>query len=351
MKRSKSLPSMHSGIGATLATPVVSTGRLPAAISLDGVTLVRRTQEEMHYDLKRTVLRMVSGRAGRVRRRTVLGDVTLRIARSEKVGIIGPNGSGKSTLLKVIAGILSPTRGKVAVEGSLAPLIELGVGFDLELSLVDNILYYGVLLGHDEALVRAHVDDILEFAELSEHRNEPTKTLSSGMAARLSFAIATEFRPEILLVDEVLSVGDERFRRKCAARIDRFWDEHSTIVLVSHDMYTIERTCGRVIWMDKGRVRYDGPSDQAARRYLSTIPSAADFRGGDELIERAAMHTRGEVLVRGTSGVQTLYLIRDGHRHAVSTLEWCSVHDYDASDVLLVSDDVIMQVPEGDVLY
>ena len=238
---------------------VSETPAVPAAIVVDEVTLSRRTQQELHYDLKRSVLRLLAGHIARVQRRTVLKNVSLRIERGEKVGIIGPNGSGKSTLLKIIAGILMPSRGTVSVDGTIAPLIELGVGFDLDLSLVDNILYYGVLLGHSEDAVRAHADEILDFAELSEYREEPTKTLSSGMAARLSFAIATEFRPDILLVDEVLSVGDERFRRKCAARIDRFWDEQSTILLVSHDMLTVGRTCDRVIWLAGGEVHLTAP--------------------------------------------------------------------------------------------
>jgi ABC-2 type transport system ATP-binding protein len=192
---------------------------LPAAIVLDSVTLSRRTQEELHYDVKGSLLRLFQFRGRGARRRTVLQDVSLQVEHGEKLGIIGPNGSGKSTLLKIIAGILQPTSGTKTVDGTISPLIELGVGFDTELSLVDNILYYGVLLGHEEDLVRAHIDEILDFAELTEYRDEPTKTLSSGMNARLSFAIATEFRPEIILVDEVLSVGDERFRRKCQARI------------------------------------------------------------------------------------------------------------------------------------
>jgi ABC-type polysaccharide/polyol phosphate transport system ATPase subunit len=325
-------------------------GVMPAAIAVRDVTLVRRTQEELHYDLKRSALRLLSGRVGRVRRRTVLDRVSLRIEHGEKVGVIGPNGSGKSTLLKVIAGILAPTSGTAMVDGTLAALIELGVGFDAELSLVDNIIYYGVLLGHSEELVRQHVDEILDFAELAEHRHEPTKTLSSGMSARLSFAIATEFRPEILLVDEVLSVGDERFRRKCAARIDRFWDEHSTILLVSHDLFTVARTCNRVIWMDRGAVRFDGPAEQAANLYLSTIPSTANFRSGQDLVELAQANPRGEVVVQGTSGHPQLYLIRDGRRHAIVSPEWTVRHEYTGKDVVVVDDAVILQIAEGEIL-
>jgi ABC-type polysaccharide/polyol phosphate transport system ATPase subunit len=341
---------MRSAPSAPLAGDSPDAAESAPAISLQDVTLVRRTQEELHYDLKRSVFRLLSGRLGRVRRRTVLADVSLRIAHGEKVGIIGPNGSGKSTLLKVIAGILVPTQGRTSVDGTIAPLIELGVGFDGELSLVDNIIYYGVLLGHGEELVRAHVEDILAFAELSEHREEPTKILSSGMAARLSFAIATEFRPDILLVDEVLAVGDERFRRKCSARIDRFWDEHSTIVLVSHDMLTVARTCDRVVWLDAGHVRFDGPSQRAADAYLATIPTVLSFKRGQELLDLADAHERGEIIVRGKSGDAQLYIIRGGLRHWVASRAWCEQHGYGGDDVLLVDDDVIMQVGEGEIL-
>jgi homopolymeric O-antigen transport system ATP-binding protein len=341
---------MQSAPSLSLDRPPSAPASGAAAIRLDGVTLVRRTQEELHYDLKRTILRLLSGRSGRVRRRTVLEDVSLQIARGEKVGIIGPNGSGKSTLLKIIAGILRPTRGRVDVRGTISPLIELGVGFDLELSLVDNVIYYGVLLGHRESDVRAHVDEILDFAELEAHRDEPTKILSSGMAARLSFAIATEFRPELLLVDEVLAVGDERFRRKCSARIDRFWDEHSTIILVSHDMLSIARTCDRVIWLDEGRVRFDGPAQRAADLYLSTIPATSSFKRGEELLAAADAHARGELLVRGTSGSEQLYVIRGGRRHAIASPSWTVQRGYEGSDVVLVDEDVIMQIAEGELL-
>jgi ABC-type polysaccharide/polyol phosphate transport system ATPase subunit len=320
-----------------------------SAISLEGISLLRRTQEEFHYDFKRRILRMFEGQS-QSRRRTVLQDVSLRVARGEKLGIIGPNGSGKSTLLKVIAGILRPTTGAMRVRGTISPLIELGVGFDGELSLVENILYYGVLLGHEEREVRAHVNEMLDFAELSEYRDQPTKTLSSGMHARLSFAIATEFRPEIILVDEVLSVGDERFRRKCQARISRFWDEHSTILLVSHDMFTVSHMCERVIWMDHGHIRFDGPAAQAEQLYLSTVPSVANFRRGEEVIQSAEGHPRNEIIVRGVSGHPQLFLVRGGRRHFIATLEWCERHDYQARDVTLVEDSVILEIPEGDVL-
>jgi homopolymeric O-antigen transport system ATP-binding protein len=324
-----------------------------AAIELHDVAVVRRTQEELHYDLKRSVLTFLSGRISKVRRHTVLQGVDLRIEHAEKIGIIGPNGSGKSTILKIMAGVLAPTRGTVAIEGTLAPLIEIGVGFDPELTLVDNIVYYGVIMGHDERLVREHIDPILDFAELGSIRDQPTKTLSSGMSARLGFAIATEFRPDILLLDEVLAVGDERFRRKCAARIDRFWDAKSTIVLVSHDLSYIARTCDRAIWLDGGQIRFDGPAAVTAEKYLASVPATNAFNRGGELIALAAEVRRGEIVVRGTSPTEQgekVFLIRDGVRHWVNSDEWYLRAGYSWDDIIHVDDAVILEVPEGEAI-
>jgi ABC-type polysaccharide/polyol phosphate transport system ATPase subunit len=324
---------------------------MPPAIELRDVSLLRRTQEELHYDLKRTVLDLLAGRIRKSRKQTVLDRVSLSVAHGEKVALIGPNGSGKSTLLKIMAGILMPTHGTAVTEGVLSPLIELGVGFDPELSLVDNVVYYGVLLGYEEQRVRESVESMLDFAELGPLRDQPTKTLSSGMNARLAFAIATEFRPDILLLDEVLAVGDERFTRKSAARLDRFWDAHSTIVLVSHDLRHVERTCDRAIWLDHGMVRFDGSAAEAVQRYLQTVPGVNTFRGGDELIALARQHERGEIVVRGTSPTDQglkVFLIRDGHRHWVTSPDWYARTGYVWEDIIHVDDTVILEVPEGE---
>jgi ABC-2 type transport system ATP-binding protein len=324
-----------------------------AAIELRGVTLVRRTQEELHYDLKRTFFDLLRGRMRRARKRTILEGVSLRVERGEKIALIGANGSGKSTILKVVAGVLAPTRGSLRVNGTISPLIELGAGFEPDLSLVDNIVYNGVLLGHAEQTMYENVDPILDFAELREMRDAPTKTLSSGMSARLSFAIATQFRPDVLLLDEVLAVGDERFKRKCADRLERFWDAHSTIVLVSHDMTYIQRTCDRVVWVDHGVVRFDGPSAEGVRHYLDTVPAGAGFAHGEELLDAARRNPRGEIVVRGTSPTdqgRKVFLIRDGRRHWVTTPDWYDKVGYGWDDIVHVEDTVILEIPEGDVL-
>ncbi len=240
------------------------------AIDLNAVSLWRRTQEEFSYDLKKTILSLVEGKYRKPARRLVLDQVDLQVHPGEKLGIIGANGSGKSTLLKVICGILQPTTGSVQVQGKIAPLIELGAGFDLEISVLDNIILYGVLLGFSRKNMRRRAWSILEFAELQDYALTPVKALSSGMAARLGFAIATDVQPDILILDEVLSVGDESFKNKCKQRIDQFWDDHATVLVVSHDLYFVQQACHRVIWLDKGRIKDTGPASQVVEHYLST---------------------------------------------------------------------------------
>jgi ABC-type polysaccharide/polyol phosphate transport system ATPase subunit len=232
------------------------------AIDVESGTLFRRTQEEMSYDLKRFILHTLARQYKPPGRRKVLDAVSFSIMRGEKVGIIGENGSGKSTLLKVVSGILGLTSGSVSVHGRIAPLIELGAGFDPDLSLRENVIYYGVLLGFTKSQMQQRVARILEFAELSDRANEPLKALSSGMNARLAFAVATDEHPDILLLDEVLSVGDENFRAKSARRIQALWSEHATIVLVSHDLDYIGSQCDRVLWLHQGHLVADGdPAD------------------------------------------------------------------------------------------
>jgi ABC-type polysaccharide/polyol phosphate transport system ATPase subunit len=242
-----------------------------AKIVLNSVSLSRRTQEEYSYDLKRIILRLIEGKHKKPRKRRVLDKVTLNVGAGEKLGIIGSNGSGKSTLLKVICGILRPSSGSVHVDGTISPLIELGAGFDGEISVIANIIYYGILLGYSRKAIEARVTPILDFAELHDHAQEPLKTLSSGMNARLGFAIATDTRPDILILDEVLAVGDERFREKCAARVRDFWDANSTIIVVSHDLEFIRTQCSHALWMDHGAIALAGDPNVVVNAYLDAV--------------------------------------------------------------------------------
>ncbi|PZO41444.1 MAG: ATP-binding protein [Pseudanabaena frigida] len=240
-------------------------------IRLDRVSLWRRTQEEFSYDLKKTVLMALEGKYRQPAKKLVLDKVDLAINSGEKIGIIGSNGAGKSTLLKVICGILQPTSGNVRVRGNIAPLIELGAGFDPEISVVNNIIFYGVLLGFSRSHMQERTQSILEFAELQEYSQAPVKSLSSGMVARLGFAIATDVQPKILILDEVLSVGDESFKHKCQKRIDQFWESHVTILVVSHSMEFIQQSCNKAIWLDRGSIQLMGDSDKVVKSYLESV--------------------------------------------------------------------------------
>jgi ABC-2 type transport system ATP-binding protein len=220
-------------------------------IRLDQVSLYRRTQEEFSYDLKKTLLSFLEGKYRKPSKKLILDKVDLVVNAGEKIGIIGSNGSGKSTMLKLICGILKPTTGNLWVKGEIAPLIELGAGFDPDLSVRDNIVLYGVMLGFSRKEMKERVFSILDFAELEDYMFAPVKSLSSGMSARLGFAIATDVQPDILILDEVLSVGDESFKNKCQKRIDKLWDHHTTILVVSHGLEFIQKSCERAIWLDR----------------------------------------------------------------------------------------------------
>lgn len=198
---------------------------------------------------------------------TALRGVSLEVPRGAALGIIGRNGSGKSTLLKVIAEVIKPTTGQVTVNGRISPLIELGSGFDFNLTGRENIFLNGAILGFSTRQMRERFDQIVDFAELHDFIEAPLRTYSSGMVTRLGFAIATEAWPEILILDEVLSVGDERFQAKCAARIDSFRDSGVTVLLVSHNAQTVKRICDTAIWLDHGQIQASGPVDETIAHY------------------------------------------------------------------------------------
>lgn len=198
---------------------------------------------------------------------TALNDVSFQVKKGEIVGIVGFNGAGKSTMLKILAGVLTPTEGSVRVIGSVAPLIEVGAGFDPELTARENIYLNGAILGHSKEFMDSKFDEIIDFAELKDFVDVPVKNFSSGMYARLGFAIATMVKPDILIVDEVLSVGDYKFQEKCERRIQKMIDDGVTIILVSHDIGMIERLCTKVIWLEHGNVKDIGSSMKMCNKY------------------------------------------------------------------------------------
>jgi ABC-2 type transport system ATP-binding protein len=196
-----------------------------------------------------------------------LDNVNLSIRRGEVYGVIGKNGAGKSTLLKVISRVLRPTRGRIIIYGRVAPLLELGAGFHPELSGRENIFLNGALLGYSQKEMETCFDQIVDFSELRPFIDASIRTYSSGMYARLGFAVATAHVPDILLVDEILSVGDGEFQQKCFARINEFRNQGSTIVLVSHNMEQVQKLCQRVAWIDKGKIELEGDPSSVIPHY------------------------------------------------------------------------------------
>jgi len=202
---------------------------------------------------------------------TALDDVTLSVEKGQTYGVIGENGSGKSTLLKLVAGIAKPTQGEVRTQGKISALIELGAGFHPEITGRENIFINGIMLGLSRKEISAKFDEIVAFAELEEFIDAPVKTYSSGMYMRLGFAIAINVNPEILLIDEVLAVGDAAFVPKCLDRIDDFRRRQKTILFVSHDLTTVRKICDRVAWLKNGRVQMIGEPKRVADAYLQDV--------------------------------------------------------------------------------
>lgn len=196
-----------------------------------------------------------------------LKEISLKVPKGETFGIIGPNGSGKSTLLQLINGILKPDGGTVAVRGDIAALTHLGAGFHPDLSGRENVLINGVVLGMTRNQIRAKFDEIIEFAELQDFIDEPVRTYSTGMAMRLGFSVAVHVDPEILLLDEVFSVGDAAFSKKCIARMDLFKQAGKTIVVATHDLDMVKSWCDAALWLDKGAVRSQGDPLEVAEAY------------------------------------------------------------------------------------
>lgn len=239
-------------------------------ISVKNVSMVFNLAIEKVDSLKEYVLKLLKKQL-MVQEFYALRDVSLEIQPGESVALIGANGSGKSTLLKVIAGVMHPTKGSVSVRGSIAPMIELGAGFDPELTARENVYLNGAVLGYDHKFIQEHFNSIIDFAELWDFVDVPVKNFSSGMVARLGFAIATEIRADILIVDEVLAVGDFRFQEKCKKRMTELLSGGTTLLFVSHSTQQVRQLCQKAAWIKNGRLHKFGEVNEVCDCYEADV--------------------------------------------------------------------------------
>ena len=237
------------------------------AIEIDHVTIRFNMASEKVDNLKEYIIKLIKKELI-FQEFLAVKDVSFKVKRGEAWALIGVNGSGKSTLLKAISGILKPYKGSITVNGEIAPLIELGAGFDPNLTARENIYLNGTVLGHSKKFMEEHFDEIIEFAELQDFLDVPIKNFSSGMQARLGFAIATMVRPDILVVDEILSVGDYQFQQKCYERMGQMLSGGTTLLYVSHDINSVRQLCDHAIWIDKGNVRMSGLVEEVTTEYM-----------------------------------------------------------------------------------
>ena len=235
-------------------------------IILDNICVRYRAPEAKFGTLKEYAIQLLK-RNVKFREFNALNNINLQVNEGEILGIIGRNGAGKSTLLKVISRVLIPTEGRVRIRGRVSPLLELGAGFHPELTGLENIFLNGTLLGHTRREIESRLAEIIEFAELSSFIDSPLRTYSSGMVARLGFSVSTTWQPEILILDEILSVGDEAFRNKCKVRMAKYRDAGTTQLLVTHDSSTVEALCARAVWLDHGEIKAIGPAHEIVSMY------------------------------------------------------------------------------------
>lgn len=237
------------------------------AVEIKNVSMRFNLARERVDNIKEWVVRKLRGNSASIDEFWALKDITFNIPKGDSFALVGSNGSGKSTLLKIISGILSPTNGSVNVNGSIAPLIELGAGFDLELTGRENIFLNGAVLGHSRKLMLEKYDEIIDFSELKDFEDVPVKNYSSGMLARLGFSIATIVKPDILIVDEILAVGDQAFQAKCHKRMEDMMSGGTTVILVSHSEYDVKRVCRHAAWIEKSRLQILGETDKVLDLY------------------------------------------------------------------------------------
>jgi ABC-type polysaccharide/polyol phosphate transport system ATPase subunit len=263
-------PSTHRVRSTSAETPV--------SIRLEDVGL-RFVRGRAASSVKSVVLKALRGVFGRRESNTVpaaeaiwpLDGVSLDLARGDRLGVVGRNGAGKTTLLRVLAGIYPPTRGRVEIAGSVAPVLQLGLGFNAELTGRENVYLAAAIAGMPRATMKTKLDEIFGFAELEDYLDVPLKYYSSGMYARLAFAVATELETDILLLDEVFAVGDIHWIERALERVERLIERVGILVLVSHDLALVERVCNRAIWLDAGGIRHEGEVSDVVSRYRESV--------------------------------------------------------------------------------
>ena len=239
-------------------------------ISINNVSMKFDLGIEKENSFKQVFINILSLKKKKKDYFMALDNVSFHVGRGEVVGLIGSNGAGKSTLLKIISGVMKPTSGEVIVNGVVSPMIELGAGFDLELTARENIYLNGAVMGYTKEFIDSKFDEIVEFSELKDFLEVPVKNFSSGMMARLAFSIATIVDPEILIVDEILAVGDYSFQTKSGAKMQEMIKGGTTVLFVSHSLDNVKQICNRVVWLEHGKVIDIGEPEEVCEKYLKS---------------------------------------------------------------------------------
>lgn len=310
-----------------------STDERPIMVSVQDVSMVFNMASEQLNSLKEYMIALARKEL-RFKEFRALNHISLEIKKGDVFGILGTNGSGKSTLLKIIAGVLEPSEGSIKINGNIAPLIELGAGFDMDLTARENIYLNGALLGYSKDLIDDKFDEIIEFAEIESFLDIPIKNYSSGMMARIAFSIATVVVPDILVVDEVLSVGDFMFQRKCENKIRQLIDEHGvTVLIVSHSNEQIERLCNQAIWIEKGNCRIMGSAEEVCRVYTGLggrTGSEESERNVFDHLDSIDSDERPDLVFEGNPYAISVALAEKGstdtHRPSTIILASCATH-------------------------
>lgn len=303
--------NVNTSVLASDQLPAEEEDNRPVMIDVDHVSMSFNMASEQLNNLKEYAIAIARGKLF-FEEFKALDDVSFQVRKGDVFGIMGTNGSGKSTILKIIAGVLEPSKGKCTVNGNIAPLIELGAGFDMDLSARENIYLNGALLGYSKEFINEHFDEIVEFAEVEKFLDMPLKNYSSGMVSRIAFAIATVIVPEILVVDEVLSVGDFMFQRKCENRITQLIEEHGvTVLIVSHSNDQIARLCNKAIWIEKGHTRLMGDAGYVARIY-----GGLGGRTGSKESEERVFDSLKTALAKDENELKDYYSIAEGESPA-----------------------------------